>query len=186
MVACELRDTSFSNSIRPTVANMRDMHLAVIAREQGANDCGAHSLDRTIANRCLEDALVGELHGGHQAVLRRAADLARRRKATTVAFTFDRAPGAVLSDSPEHPRLTLLGEKVGLLREAGAGEVRVLRFTAGLASKSAGRFLADHLLADYELGGWWSATTSLSGAAGRGPSPCCVLWGRSTAFRWRR
>jgi riboflavin kinase/FMN adenylyltransferase len=93
------------------------------------------------------------VHIGHRAVLGRVAELAHRRSATTVAFTFDRAPGAVLSDSPEHPRLTLLGEKVGLLRTAGAGEVRVLRFTAGLASKSAERFLADHLLADYDLKG---------------------------------
>jgi len=93
------------------------------------------------------------VHLGHQAVLGCLVRRARAEGARAVAFTFDPAPGAVLNATPEFPALTLLGERTALLRRGGANEVRVLRFTPALAAKSAERFVAEHLLTDYELAG---------------------------------
>ena len=69
MVARELCDVARANAIRPAVADMCDVDLVVLSRVQRADDRSAHALDRTVANRCLEDALIRELHRGHQAAL---------------------------------------------------------------------------------------------------------------------
>jgi riboflavin kinase/FMN adenylyltransferase len=93
------------------------------------------------------------VHLGHQAVLGRARQVADEQGARLVAFSFDHAPQVVLRELEEAPRLTLHGEKVRFLRRAGADEVRILRFTRALASRSPEAFLAVHVDPFYALGG---------------------------------
>ena len=84
-------------------------------------------------------------HPGHAAVVARARERARRAAGALVVFTFDEHPRMVLAGGEAPPQLTLLPEKIALLRGAGADEVRVLRFNPRLAAKGPRRFLRDHL-----------------------------------------
>lgn len=90
-------------------------------------------------------------HRGHAAVVGRARARAAGAGARLVVITFDTPPRAVLSGRPAPPRLARLGEKVALLRGAGADEVRVLGFTRRLAAKSPRRFLAEHVFPYHRL-----------------------------------
>ena len=92
-------------------------------------------------------------HRGHQAVVARAAEMARASGARLVAFTFDPPPWVVLRNKPEEPLLTLLDERVALIRNAGADEVRALRFDTDLAAKPPERFLMDHVFPFGRLAG---------------------------------
>ena len=85
------------------------------------------------------------VHLGHRALVGRAVEIARAAGARVVAFTFDPPPSVVLRDRPAEPLLTLLDERCALLREAGAEEVRVLRFDTQLAAKSPEAFLEEHV-----------------------------------------
>jgi riboflavin kinase/FMN adenylyltransferase len=85
------------------------------------------------------------VHLGHRKLLARAREIARSAGARVVAFTFDPPPGVVLRDRDEEPLLTSLDVRAGLMREAGADEVRVLRFDTRLAAKSPETFLAEHV-----------------------------------------
>ena len=84
-------------------------------------------------------------HLGHQAVMARARSRAREAGARLVAFTFDPPPWVVLKNRPGEPLLTLPGERLALLRDAGVDEVRVLHFDHALAAKSPEAFLAEHV-----------------------------------------
>jgi riboflavin kinase/FMN adenylyltransferase len=90
-------------------------------------------------------------HRGHAAVVDRARRRADRAHAQLVVFTFDPHPDVVLGKGTALPKLTLLAEKIRHLREAGADEVRVIRFSPELAAKSPGDFLRDHVFPFYRL-----------------------------------
>ncbi len=92
-------------------------------------------------------------HRGHRAVVTRAAEVARASGARLVAFTFDPPPWVVLRDKPKEPLLTLLDERVAHMRNAGADEVRVLRFDTQLAEKPPEDFLIDHVFPFGRLAG---------------------------------
>ncbi|HET9233106.1 MAG TPA: riboflavin biosynthesis protein RibF [Candidatus Eisenbacteria bacterium] len=85
------------------------------------------------------------VHLGHQAVVASARARAREAGARLVAFTFDPPPWVVLKNRPGEPLLTLLGERLALLRDAGVDEVRVLHFDHALAAKSPEAFLVEHV-----------------------------------------
>ena len=84
-------------------------------------------------------------HLGHQSVVLNARARAREAGARLVAFTFDPPPWVVLKNRPAEPLLTLLGERVALLRDAGVDEVRVLHFDRALAAKRPEAFLIEHV-----------------------------------------
>jgi riboflavin kinase/FMN adenylyltransferase len=84
-------------------------------------------------------------HRGHAKVMAEAAEVAHSAGARLAAFTFDPPPWVVLSEKPEEPLLTLLDERVALMRGGGADEVRVLRFDPRLAAKSPEDFLIEHV-----------------------------------------
>jgi riboflavin kinase/FMN adenylyltransferase len=86
-------------------------------------------------------------HLGHAAVVARASERARQCGAPLVVLTFDAHPRAVLARTAGFPQLTLLGEKIALLRQAGAAEVRVLNFSDRLAARPPRRFLEEHVYA---------------------------------------
>ena len=69
------------------------------------------------------------VHLGHQAVLARTVDEARRRGVRSVAVTFDRHPREVLTPGQEPRLLTTVERKADLIRDAGIDLLVVLAFT---------------------------------------------------------
>jgi riboflavin kinase / FMN adenylyltransferase len=69
------------------------------------------------------------VHRGHQAVIARTVQVARKRELTTVAVTFDRHPREVFSPGREPRLLTTLERKVALIAELGVDALAVLEFT---------------------------------------------------------
>lgn len=88
------------------------------------------------------------VHLGHQAVLRRAVEVAKERGIRVVAATFDPHPQAVLRPGSEPPLLTTLGLRREALLRHGADEMRVIRFDKELSRKSPEEFIQDVLLED--------------------------------------
>lgn len=83
-------------------------------------------------------------HLGHARVLDRARRRAGALGARILVLTFDPHPQSVLGGEPPLA-LCSTSRKLALLREAGADEVRVIRFDRALAAKDPHRFLADHV-----------------------------------------
>src|SRR5579863_2824977 len=86
------------------------------------------------------------VHVGHQAILRRAIELAHAGRGNAFAVTFDPTPAKVLT--PERaPRLILTPEdKHELLRQSGIDGVLVLNFTLELSRLSPRTFVRDYLV----------------------------------------
>jgi riboflavin kinase/FMN adenylyltransferase len=80
------------------------------------------------------------VHLGHQALIRQAAEAARRLGAEAVAFTFTDAPGKLL----HLPVISLStpAQRVSWLKEAGADRVDMVDFTQSFADLSPEGFLA--------------------------------------------
>lgn len=85
-------------------------------------------------------AIIGNfdgVHRGHQALIRRAGELASEAAPSRViAVTFDPHPTAVLRPERAPVALTSTARRTDLLLEAGADEVTVLHFTTEFASAS--------------------------------------------------
>jgi riboflavin kinase/FMN adenylyltransferase len=84
-------------------------------------------------------------HIGHQAVVGRAVERARAEGRPALVATFD--PHPVSYFRPDLPpfRLTTLDQRERLFAAAGADAMIVFRFDAGLASVTAGAFVAEWL-----------------------------------------
>ena len=89
-------------------------------------------------------AIIGNfdgVHGGHRALIGRARGLAGEGPTgRVVAITFDPHPAAVLRPESAPARLTSVERRAELLRDAGADEVVVLRFTPELAARTPEEF----------------------------------------------
>jgi riboflavin kinase/FMN adenylyltransferase len=92
------------------------------------------------------------VHLGHQAVLRRAVEEAKRRGGRVVAATFDPHPRAVLGPGSEPELITTLELRREVLLRYGADEVRAIRFDAELSRKSPGEFVRDVLIGELGAG----------------------------------
>lgn len=86
------------------------------------------------------------VHLGHQAVLARAVEEARRRDGLVVAATFWPHPRSVLGRGEPPVLLTTLDVRREELLRSGADEVRVVPFDAALSKKSPREFVEDVLL----------------------------------------
>jgi riboflavin kinase/FMN adenylyltransferase len=87
------------------------------------------------------------VHRGHQAVLTRMVDDARRLGAAAVAITFEPHPLAVLHPDRAPAIITGLPEKLSLLEATGLDAVLVMEFTRELAAWEPDRFVHDVLVA---------------------------------------
>ena len=85
------------------------------------------------------------VHLGHQAVVRRAVEVGRRRGLRTVAATFDPHPRAVLWPENEPKLLTTPEVRRELLIACGVEEVREIRFDRELSKKSPREFVLEVL-----------------------------------------
>ena len=88
------------------------------------------------------------VHLGHRAVLRRALEMAEGRK--VVAATFNPHPQAVLRPGSGPALLTTLELRREALARAGADEMYVIRFDAGLSKKSPEEFVEDVLYGELD------------------------------------
>ena len=88
------------------------------------------------------------VHLGHQAVVRRAVEEARRREGRVVAATFDPHPRAVLVPGSEPRLLTTLELRREALLGYGVDEVRIIRFDEELSRKSPEEFVRDMLVGE--------------------------------------
>lgn len=86
------------------------------------------------------------VHRGHRALIGYARLRADALGAPLVAVTFDPHPMSVVRPGSEPPSLATLPHRVELLLEAGADEVDVLRFDAGLAATEPEAFVSDLLV----------------------------------------
>ena len=90
-------------------------------------------------------------HRGHAAVVGRARERADAQGARMAVFTFGTHPRLILDHAGAPPELTTTGEKVALLRAAGADAVRVLVFDESLRRKGPRRFLEEHVFPFHRL-----------------------------------
>ena len=74
------------------------------------------------------------VHIGHQALIRRAMELARELGAASVVYTFDRHPLSVLAPERAPRELLTLEQKLHRLEELGVDGVLVKPFTAEFAA----------------------------------------------------
>jgi riboflavin kinase/FMN adenylyltransferase len=88
------------------------------------------------------------VHRGHQLVLKHAVESARARDARVVVVTFHPHPTAVLAPGHVPPMLVTLDRRVRLLREHGADDVHVLKFTRELSLQTPQEFIEQVLIAE--------------------------------------
>jgi riboflavin kinase/FMN adenylyltransferase len=84
------------------------------------------------------------VHKGHQALLKRAKEIADGR--TIVALTFDPHPRAVFAPDSVPPMLTTLADRVELLKIHNADQVAVMKFNEQFAAMSPEKFVEDILV----------------------------------------
>ncbi|MFV0405269.1 MAG: bifunctional riboflavin kinase/FAD synthetase [Propioniciclava sp.] len=83
------------------------------------------------------------VHPGHAAVLERARAIGGDRP--LIVLTFWPHPASVVRPGAGPRLLTRLQQRIDLLTQAGADEVRVIDFTAELSRQSPAQFVADYL-----------------------------------------
>ena len=81
------------------------------------------------------------VHRGHQAVIRRAVEVARARGLRTSVVTFDRHPLQTLSPGKVPPLLTTLRRKAALIEQLDVDTLFVLEFTEEVAAWSPEEFV---------------------------------------------
>lgn len=85
------------------------------------------------------------VHLGHQAVIKRAVQVARTSKAKAAVMTFDPHPREVLGKGGINRYLTPLPEKMEQFKHLGVDRVYVMRFDRDFAAKSKEAFVQDVL-----------------------------------------
>jgi riboflavin kinase / FMN adenylyltransferase len=81
------------------------------------------------------------VHRGHQTVIRRTVEAARRDGFRSVAVTFDRHPLQTLSPGKVPPLLTTLRRKAQLIEELGVETLFILEFTEEVSRWPPGAFV---------------------------------------------
>jgi riboflavin kinase / FMN adenylyltransferase len=102
---------------------------------------------------CIAIGNFDGVHRGHAHMLAELNAMAGRRRASSVAVTFDPHPIAVLRPDFTPPILTTISERIALLKSCGAQEVVVLPVTAGLLQMSAEQFFEEIVVNQFEAVG---------------------------------
>ncbi len=131
---------------------------------------------------CLTIGVFDAVHRGHQMLIKRARDQARLRALTSLVFTFERHPLALLAPVYCPPALTQPETKARLIGELGVDLCLLLPFTREIAAVSAEAFIADVLLglcrAQYVACGW----NFSFGEGGKGDTALLRRRGRELGF----
>lgn len=129
---------------------------SLLRREEGRGNVDARLLELDLSSLVNGEASLGPcavalgifdgVHRGHQAVLQRTTELARRQDLASVVFTFDRSPLEVVRTEAVPPLLMTPFRRVQLL--AGrVDRVVVARFTPEFAALEPVQFVRDILIA---------------------------------------
>lgn len=81
------------------------------------------------------------VHIGHQALIRRAKQIAQEENVPCVVYTFDRHPFSVLRPDEEPKQLLPLNEKLNKIEKMGVDGVLIKPFTAEFAATRSEDFL---------------------------------------------
>jgi riboflavin kinase/FMN adenylyltransferase len=131
---------------------------------------GALSLPAPLAGSVVTLGAFDGVHRGHQALIARAVDSAKKHALPAIAYTFDPHPAKVLAPKVAPRTLTSVTERVRLLRDYGIDTVIVEPFDAAFAELSADdwveRYLAGRLHPVHVVVGF-----NFSYGKGRGGSP---------------
>jgi riboflavin kinase/FMN adenylyltransferase len=90
--------------------------------------------ERTKAPCAVTMGSFDGVHKGHQALIAKTVEAARKNNLAGLVLTYEPHPRAVLGDPAKVRLLTVLEEKLYLLERMGADETAVLNFDRGLTS----------------------------------------------------
>ena len=122
------------------------------------------------------------IHLGHQALVLRSLEEARRRNVTSVVLTFDPHPLKVLAPA-RAPRLILSPEdKIELLQDLGVDVVINQRFDASFASLDAEEFVRRFIFNRLKAKRIWVGRDLRFGHDRKGDVEQLVLWGQELGF----
>ncbi|MEO2168497.1 MAG: bifunctional riboflavin kinase/FAD synthetase [bacterium] len=105
-----------------------------------------HSRSRCFRSPVIALGNFDGLHGGHEAILEKTIELARRTGGQPVVFTFYPHPISVVAPDRAPPQVTSLAERLRGLRRLGAEGVVLQRFTQAFAATPPEVFLRDTLV----------------------------------------
>jgi riboflavin kinase/FMN adenylyltransferase len=98
-------------------------------------------------NSIVTSGTFDGVHLGHQKILRRLQELAKRKQGETVLLTYWPHPRLILKPEDKSLRLlTTLSEKVKLLEDMGVDHLIILPFTKELSQMSSEDFIRDILV----------------------------------------
>jgi len=80
------------------------------------------------------------LHQGHQAIIEQLLERSRALGVPSVVVLFEPQPREYFTPAEAPPRLMVLRDKIGVLRDLGVDRVLAVRFNAGFCSLSAEQF----------------------------------------------
>lgn len=86
------------------------------------------------------------VHIGHQKVLKAVKDRAKKLRLLSVVYTFEPHPLKVVAPHKSPPLLTILEEKIGLIKASGIDYLILARFTKEFASQHPKKFVEDVLV----------------------------------------
>lgn len=95
---------------------------------------------------CMTIGVFDAVHLGHQALMARAREEARRRGVSSLVFTFERHPLALLAPVYCPPTLTQPGKRSELIEAQGIDLCLMLRFTPQIAAIPPEEFVEDVLV----------------------------------------
>ena len=81
------------------------------------------------------------VHRGHQAIIRKARQLAEAKQARVLALTFDPMPIAVLRPGEAPPHLGTIDQRIATLKDAGVDDVVVINPNKDVLSQDASAFI---------------------------------------------
>lgn len=93
---------------------------------------GLGGLRRDVGPSCATIGVFDGVHTGHQVLIRKVVEEARRRGATSVVVTFDRHPLEIIAPGKEPPLITTLRQRAEVLEALGIEVLLVLRFDDAL------------------------------------------------------
>ncbi len=110
------------------------------------------------------------VHVGHQKVIQRVVQAAKRKQAPSIVLTYAKHPSEVLfKDAKRHvPLITTLDQKLNLLKGLGVSYVFILPFNKRFSQMSPESFLRDKLFKSIQLSDLYLGKDTTFGKGGKG------------------
>ena len=125
------------------------------------------------------------VHRGHQKLLAEVRQLARKRKAPSMAVTFDEHPYRTLRPTKVQPRLATQDERIEYIESAGIDALLLIRFTKAFAGIPAMTFARDYLAGRIDASIIMAGRNFRFGRNRTGDVGKLERWGRRLGFEFR-